>query len=201
MGSAASHFATAMKWSCSRNPASRSARYFPELVEALRQVKARQFVLDGEIVISIDGELRSTICCSAFIPPRAAFGSCRKRRRRRLIVFDLLVDEHGRAVGRRPLEERRPKLEGFAAKFFEGHSSSLFRRRRAMLRAARGWLKRAAAPLDGVVAKRLDLPYQTGDRTGMVKIKNLRTADCVIGGFRYAEKEQSGGLAAAWALR
>jgi ATP-dependent DNA ligase len=43
--------------------------------------------------------------------------------------------------------------------------------------------------LDGVVAKRRDLPYQSGERTGMQKIKKLRTADCVVGGFRYLEKK------------
>ncbi len=41
---------------------------------------------------------------------------------------------------------------------------------------------------DGVVAKRLDMPYMSGERSGMVKIKNIRSADCVVGGFRYASK-------------
>jgi hypothetical protein len=54
---------------------------------------------------------------------------------------------------------------------------------------AQGWLDRGERGLDGVMAKRLDLPYQSGERPGMVKIKNVRTVDCVVGGFRYAQKE------------
>ena len=54
------------------------------------------------------------------------------------------------------------------------------------------WLRSAGGGSDGVIAKRLDLPYQAGNREGMQKIKRYRTADCVIGGFRYAEKTQAG---------
>ena len=52
---------------------------------------------------------------------------------------------------------------------------------------AKGWLKRVGASLDGIIAKRRDLAYQSGERTGMQKIKNYRSADCVVGGFRYNE--------------
>ena len=55
------------------------------------------------------------------------------------------------------------------------------------LSEAKGWLKRVGATLDGIVAKRRDLEYRSGDRTGMQKIKNYRSADCVVGGFRYNE--------------
>jgi ATP-dependent DNA ligase len=50
------------------------------------------------------------------------------------------------------------------------------------------WLHGERTGLDGVVAKRHDMPYQSGERTGMEKVKNIRTADCVVGGFRYAAK-------------
>src|SRR5204862_3258290 len=52
---------------------------------------------------------------------------------------------------------------------------------------ARGWLKRVGTTLDGIIAKRRDLPYRSGERDGMQKIKNYRSADCVVGGFRYNE--------------
>jgi len=55
------------------------------------------------------------------------------------------------------------------------------------LAEAKSWLKRVGATLDGIVAKRRDLEYRSGDRTGMQKIKNYRSADCVVGGFRYNE--------------
>src|SRR5207244_10223113 len=50
------------------------------------------------------------------------------------------------------------------------------------------WLAGGNGDLDGVVAKRLDLPYRSGERDGMVKVKRRRTADCVVGGYRYASK-------------
>ena len=55
------------------------------------------------------------------------------------------------------------------------------------MKEALEWLRRAGAALDGIVAKRLDLGYRSGDRTGMVKYKVIRSADCVVGGFRYLE--------------
>jgi ATP-dependent DNA ligase len=54
-------------------------------------------------------------------------------------------------------------------------------------REAKAWLKNGGTSLDGVIAKRRDLGYRSGDRTGMQKIKNYRSADCVVGGFRYNE--------------
>jgi ATP-dependent DNA ligase len=53
-------------------------------------------------------------------------------------------------------------------------------------RTASKWFKRAGGDLDGIIAKRLDAAYASGERTAMVKIKPIRTADCVVGGFRYA---------------
>ena len=50
---------------------------------------------------------------------------------------------------------------------------------------ADAWFESLGSGLDGVVAKRVDLPYQSGERTGMQKYKRMRTADCVVGGFRY----------------
>jgi ATP-dependent DNA ligase len=106
----------------------------------------------------------------------------------KLMVFDLLVDDRGKLLTDLPLKERRPRLEAFAQKFLAGRIE--LSPAAASITAAKKWLRGGGGSLDGVVAKRIDLPYQTGERTGMVKIKNLRTADCVIGGFRYAEKER-----------
>src|SRR5204863_1180184 len=86
-----------------------------------------------------------------------------------------------------PLSERRKRLETFAAKYLRDcnrlHLSPVARD----LAHARQWLSGVGATLDGIVAKQRDLPYRSGDRTGMQKIKNYRSADCVVGGFRYNE--------------
>jgi len=102
-----------------------------------------------------------------------------------LIVFDLLQTPRGADLTARSLSGRRTALEAFFATL--GDASSLRLSPATQKRAeAERWLKRAGGgELDGVVAKRLDEPYRPGERA-MVKVKCLRTADCVVGGFRYA---------------
>jgi ATP-dependent DNA ligase len=107
------------------------------------------------------------------------------------LAFDLLKNGSN-IIADTPLTERRPELEEFAARQFPG--SNIFRLSPASLklRDAQRWLKSAGSGSDGVVAKRLDLTYQAGNREGMQKIKRYRSADCVIGGFRYGENLQAG---------
>jgi ATP-dependent DNA ligase len=105
------------------------------------------------------------------------------------IVFDLLVDERGRSLVKETLEKRRNELQLFAANFLKNDRTARLSPVTQDLSVARKWFHMGVA-LDGVVAKRRDLPYQSGERTGMQKIKRQRTADCVVGGFRYLEKEK-----------
>jgi ATP-dependent DNA ligase len=162
-------------------------RYFPELVAALGALKARKFVLDGELVVPA-GRVFSFDALLQRIHPAAS-------RVRRLavetpvlfIVFDLLVDADGRALTGKPLSERRRELESFYKKYCRRSPRLRLSPATTRLVDAERWLKRVGATLDGVVAKRRDLPYSSGDRSGMQKIKNYRSADCVVGGFRYNE--------------
>ena len=105
------------------------------------------------------------------------------------IVFDLLVDAKGAKLAGLPLTERRQALEAFAKRYFDNPTRSLLKISPTTnkIAVARKWFHMGTG-LDGIVAKRDDLPYQTGKRTGMLKIKTQRTADCVVGGFRYLEK-------------
>jgi len=158
-------------------------RYFPEVVAALRGLPARRFVLDGELTVetSFDDLLQR-------IHPAAS----RVRRLSRetpavLRVFDLLVDERGRSLAEQPLERRRRGLERFAGRFFSETPGIVLSPTTDDSRQARRWLS-GQRGVDGVMAKDPDLPYRSGERTGMVKVKLLRTADCVVGGFRYAAK-------------
>ena len=105
-----------------------------------------------------------------------------------LIVFDLLVDDRGRSIADAPLADRRKKLDAFAKKYFSRNKSVELSPETRDLKIAKSWLAGAGGDVDGVIAKRLDLPYQSGNRNGMVKVKRLRTADCVVGGFRYASE-------------
>jgi ATP-dependent DNA ligase len=165
------------------------ARYFPEVIAELRALKARHFVLDGELCIQREGELSFDDLLMRIHPAESRVRKLSAETPATYYCFDLLVDERSTLLAEKPLEHRRAALEKFAARYFEGRIqlSPVTRD----LSAARRWLRTGGGPLDGVIAKRLDLPYRSGERSGMVKVKNLRSADCVIGGFRYGSK---GGL-------
>ncbi len=162
-------------------------RYFPELVEVLLGLSAQRFVLDGEIVIERDGHLNFDDLLARIHPAASRIKKLAKETPARFIVFDLLADQDGTSFAEQSIEVRRPALESFAEKYFKVSSVVLSPATRDF-DLAQHWLRGGAGDLDGVIAKRIDLPYQSGNREGMVKVKNLRTADCVIGGFRYAEK-------------
>ena len=162
------------------------ARYFPEVVEHLRTLPARAFVLDGEIVVPVDGRLSFDDLLQRIHPAASRIARLSRERPAVLIVFDLLVDTTGRSLVDRPLRERRQRLEAFAARALAGRDDVRLSPATEDARQARGWLDMAGAALDGIVAKRLDLGYRTGERTGMQKVKRRRTVDCVVGGFRYA---------------
>jgi ATP-dependent DNA ligase len=163
------------------------ARYFPDLVESLQKLSAKKFVLDGEIVIPISGRLSFDDLLLRVHPAASRVKKLAAEHPAMFIVFDLLADERGRSLLNKPLAERRERLEKFAAKYFAKGPDIKLSPATTKIAAARRWLKGAGQNLDGVIAKRRDLEYRSGERDGMQKIKRLRTADCVVGGFRYAE--------------
>jgi ATP-dependent DNA ligase len=163
-------------------------RYFPELVGELLALGARKFVLDGEIVVEREGRVAFDHLLMRIHPAASRIARLAREEPSALKVFDLLVDERGIRRTGEMLSERRPRLERFARRFFRrGKSIALSRSTRSRATATR-WLAGSGIETDGVVAKRLDLPYQSGNRHGMVKVKRIRSADCVVGGFRYASR-------------
>jgi ATP-dependent DNA ligase len=164
------------------------SRYFPELVEALLKLKAKQFVLDGEIVVPVDGRLSFDDLLMRIHPAASRVQKLSKEHPAMLVVFDLLADERGRTLVDALLPERRKKLDAFAKKYFAKNKSIDLSPETKDLKIAKDWLAGAGGDVDGVIAKRLDLPYQSDNRHGMVKVKRLRTVDCVVGGFRYASE-------------
>jgi len=159
-------------------------RYFPELVAALLQLKAKKFVLDGEIILLIDGKLSFDDLLQRIHPAASRVAKLSQQRPVQFVLFDLLVDDRGRSLLDQPFLKRRATLESFTAKYLKDSSAFVLSPATNEIPVARGWLKSMRGQLDGVVAKRLDLPYLSGERA-MQKIKTLRTADCVVGGFRY----------------
>src|SRR5258706_6633415 len=163
-------------------------RYFPELVDALQELKPKQFVLDGEIVVPVKGKLSFDDLLMRIHPAASRVKKLAQETPSKLIVFDLLVGERGRSIADAPLAERRKKLDAFAKTYLAKNKSIELSPQTKDLKIAQSWLAGAGGDVDGVIAKRLDLPYQSGNRNGMVKVKRLRTADCVVGGFRYTSE-------------
>ncbi len=159
-------------------------RYFPELVAALLDLKVRRFIVDGEIVVFRKTKLSFDDLLQRIHPAESRIQKLSQETPARFMLFDLLADDRGRSVIERPLTERRKMLETFVAKYVTENSTFMLSPATSKIEVARGWLSSMRGQLDGVVAKNLDLPYISGERA-MQKIKNLKSADCVVGGFRY----------------
>ena len=162
-------------------------RYFPELVAALREVKAKAFVIDGEIVVPQSGGFSFDALLQRIHPASSRVKRLAEETPALLIVFDLLAGENGRSLTHLPLRERRRRLEIFANRYFSHNPRIRLSPATTALSDAKAWLRDVGATLDGIIAKRADLEYRSGDRSGMQKIKSHRSADCVVGGFRYNE--------------
>jgi ATP-dependent DNA ligase len=140
-------------------------------------------------VIPIDGNLSFDHLLMRIHPAASRIAKLSNETPSVFIVFDLLVDPSGKQLTNSSLRDRRRALEAFAKKFLPKEGSVRLSPLTKDVAIARKWFHMGIG-LDGVVAKRDDLPYQTGERTGMQKIKKKRTADCVVGGFRYLEKKK-----------
>jgi ATP-dependent DNA ligase len=159
-------------------------RYFPDLVAALKALKAKQFVLDGEIIIPVEGEPSFDELLQRIHPAASRVKLLADQYPCLFVVFDLLVDERGKALVDQPLERRRRKLERWAKNLSPVRGIVLSPVTRDF-EEARCWFQQMRGSLDGVIAKRVNFAYENRTREGMQKIKSRRTADCVIGGFRY----------------
>ena len=145
-------------------------------------------MLDGELVIPTGEEFSFDALLQRIHPAASRVLKLSKETPSQFIVFDLLVDDDGKALVDLPLGKRRPKLESFAKKYLAKNQTIELSPKTSDVAIAREWLSTTGIKLDGVIAKRLDLPYRSGERDGMQKVKRMRTADCVVGGFRYASK-------------
>jgi ATP-dependent DNA ligase len=168
-------------------------RYFPEIVDALARLRTERFVLDGELVVPIAGALSFDALQQRIHPAASRVTMLSQQTPAWYLVFDLL-DEGGRELVDLPLSERRARLEEFAEQL-DGETLRLSpaTRDRAVVD---DWFARVGGALDGVIAKRADAAYASGTRDAAVKVKRARSADCVVGGFRYAKdsKTQVGSL-------
>ncbi|MBV9558224.1 MAG: ATP-dependent DNA ligase [Pseudolabrys sp.] len=161
-------------------------RYFPEIVAAIAALPVKRCVLDGEIVVPNGNAFSFDDLLQRIHPAQSRIDKLSTSTPALLIVFDLLA-EGSESFTDLPLGRRRKALERFARTSIAGNKSIRLSPATHKASAASRWLKQVGATLDGIIAKRLDMPYQSGNRLGMQKIKNYRSADCVVGGFRYNE--------------
>ena len=156
-------------------------RYFPEIVAMLLALTASRFVLDGELIVPQGDTLSFDALQQRLHPAESRIRKLSLATPAQFMLFDCLADPA--PLADRPLGERRAALEALHA---AEHSPALrLSPYTDDADQAQAWLDGTGGALDGVVAKRLDAPYAPGERA-MLKIKRLRTADCVVGGFRYA---------------
>jgi ATP-dependent DNA ligase len=157
------------------------ARYFPDVAEAMLQLPNHDFVLDGELVIPVNGALSFDELQLRLHPAASRVAKLAKAHPAWFVAFDLLAQDRQSHLAD-PLRQRRARLE----KFKMPRGAVKLSPATTKLPQAQKWFDKVGGDLDGVIAKLLDAPYASGERTAAVKVKQIRSADCVIGGFRYA---------------
>lgn len=159
-------------------------RYFPEIVEAIAAIKQRRLALDGEIIVRVAGQLSFEALQMRLHPAASRIARLASETPASFTVFDTLLDEGGATIAGEAFKDRRTILGRLFGKFAQ--DSITLTKQTASFKIAQSWLDGGFAGTDGVIAKRMDLDYRFGERA-MLKVKRIRTADCVVGGFRYAQ--------------
>jgi ATP-dependent DNA ligase len=157
------------------------ARYFPEIAEELSHNDQKRFIVDGELILPQGQALSFEALQMRLHPAPSRIAKLSHETPAQLMLFYCL-QVGARALAGAPLSERRAQLETFVAKAARPllRLSPMTEERHT----AQRWLERSGGALDGIVAKRRDEAYRPGERA-MFKRKVQRSADCVVGGFRY----------------
>ena len=164
-------------------------RYFPEVVAMLEGLNEKNFLLDGELIIPLGDVLSFEALQLRLHPAESRIRKLSQETPAEFMLFDLL-SLGGKSLADRPLSDRRRALERFHAR--QRMPGLLLSPATEEHETALAWLERSGGALDGVIAKRAAQEYRPGERA-MIKVKQQRTADCVVGGFRYAEKKKEVG--------
>lgn len=155
-------------------------RYFPEVADGLRALPYPLFAIDGELLIGLEGGFSFEALQLRLHPAESRIRKLAAEQPALIAAFDMLMTPRGEDLRAQPLSARRAALEAFAQA-----ADAVIRLTPGTrdLETAQGWLSDNKG--EGVIAKRWDGPYVEGERA-MIKVKRQRTADCVVGGFRYA---------------
>ena len=165
------------------------ARYFPDVVELLRRLEADRFVVDGELIIPVHGKLSFEALQLRLHPAESRVRRLAVETPAQLMLFDLLFHKETDYL-QAPVWRRRQTLE--LIDLGEARDQVRLSPYTENRETARRWLDEVGTALDGVIAKRRDGAYEPGERA-MIKVKQMRTADCVVGGFRYGTNSREVG--------
>jgi ATP-dependent DNA ligase len=160
-------------------------RYFPEVAASLQKLRPPSFVLDGELLIPSERTFSFSALQMRLHPAESRIRKLTTATPASYMMFDMLQDERGQDLLLEPLSIRRMALEKFHERFAKDVPGLRLSPQTKSLAATKTWLAKMAGQIDGIVAKNADDVYVPGERV-MQKYKVLRTADCVVGGFRYA---------------
>jgi ATP-dependent DNA ligase len=154
-------------------------RYFPDVVEQVRELSAKKAVIDGEMVVVVDGVQEFDLLSQRIHPAASRVEMLARETPAHFVAFDLLADGR-RALLELPYAERRERLAKLVDRPVELTPVT------DTPEGAGQWLTGIS---EGVIAKEADAPYRPGERAGMVKIKRVRTADAVVMAFRFGKEE------------
>ena len=164
-------------------------RYFPEVVDFVRELDADRFVVDGELIIPVGKTLSFDALQLRLHPAESRVRRLASETPAQLMLFDLLFHKETNYL-QAPLWRRRQTLELLG--LGEARDQVLLSPYTEDRDIACRWLQEVGEALDGVIAKQRDGTYESGERA-MVKVKQMRTADCVVGGFRYGTNSREVG--------
>jgi ATP-dependent DNA ligase len=159
-------------------------RYFPDIVTVLAKLAAKNVVLDGELLVEGESGYSFSDLQMRLHPAASRVKMLARKQPATFVIFDILETEKGMDVMSVPLAERRGILENFWKKYGSTHKSLKLSPQTDSLAEAMKWLRAPGWHIDGIVAKNSGELYVPGERV-MRKYKVIRTADCVVGGFRY----------------
>lgn len=154
-------------------------RYFPEVVEQVRALPGRRLVLDGEMIVVVDGIQEFDLLSQRIHPAASRVKMLAETTPAAFVAFDLLAEED-EVVCALPYAERRERLAAVVTEPVQLTPCT------DDAGAAQVWFTGRS---EGVIAKEADAPYRPGERTGMLKIKRVRTADTVVQAFRFGKQD------------
>ena len=159
-------------------------RYFPDIVRMLHKLAVTSFILDGELLVQGQSGYSFSDLQMRLHPAASRVNMLAQKQPATFVIFDILQTDQDTTMMSAPLSQRRLVLEEFHRKYGAKQKALKLSPQTDSIVQARKWFDFSGWYIDGIVAKKSTDVYVPGERV-MQKYKPVRTADCVVGGFRY----------------